>query len=263
MLRRFRNPLFQAHCTGAGFSSELDYALITAGHSSVRCGVLHSVFIAHFGAGLAAKRFAPRASLGWLIGAAIFLDLLWPILLLLGWETVRIDPSATAVTPLDFVSYPISHSLLAVAGWAVLAAALYWRTTGYRLGALVIAAAVTSHWVLDLLVHRPDLPLYPRGPLAGLGLWNSFAASFAAEVVCFGLGVWIYARSTTASSNAGRFGWWVFVAFLILVYAMNIFGPRPERVEQVAVVGLTLWLMPVWAWSFDRRRISGLPESRV
>ncbi|MCP5117677.1 MAG: hypothetical protein GY953_43190, partial [bacterium] len=116
------------------------------------------MFIGHFGVGLAAKRVAPRTSLGWLIAAPLLLDVLWPIFLLLGWESVRIDPEATAVAPFDFVSYPISHSLLAVAGWAGLAAVLYWKISRYRPGALAIAAGVISHWVLDLLVHRPDLP---------------------------------------------------------------------------------------------------------
>jgi len=213
------------------------------------------VFVGHFGVGLAAKRVAPQASLGWLIAAPLLLDLLWPIFLLLGWETVRINPGVTVVTPFEFVSYPISHSLLAAAGWAALAATTYWLTNPYSRGALVIGACVVSHWVLDWFVHAPDLPLYPGGPKYGLGLWNSVTATIAVESLCLGAGVWLYARSTKPTSRGGRLGWWAFVSFLVVVYAANLLGPPPERVEQVVLVTLSLWLMPLWAWSFDRGRV--------
>ncbi len=212
------------------------------------------MFVGHFGVGLAAKRVAPRASLGWLIAAPLLLDLLWPIFLLAGWESVRIEPGITVVTPLDFVSYPISHSLLAASGWAVLLGGAYWAIRRYRRGALVIAAGVVSHWFLDWLVHRPDLPLYPGGPQFGLGLWNSVSATLALEALFFFGGVWLYARSTKPASPAGRWAWLAFVAFVTLVYAANLLGPPPEQVDQVAYVTLSLWLMPLWAWSFDRNR---------
>ena len=212
------------------------------------------MFVGHFGVGLAAKKIAPRASLGWLIAAPLLLDLLWPLFLLLGWESLRIELSATAVTPFDFESYPISHSLVGAAGWAVAAAAVYWALRRYRTGAVVVGLGVVSHWLLDWVVHRPDLPLYPGGEKSGLGLWNSVPATLAVEALFFGGGVWIYQRSTRAMSQGGRYGWGAFVVFLILVYAMNLLGPPPQRVEQVAFVALALWLMPLWAWSFDRRR---------
>jgi hypothetical protein len=212
------------------------------------------VFVGHFGVGLVAKRIAPRASLGWLIAAPLLLDLVWPVFLLLGWETVRIKAGATVVTPLEFVSYPLSHSLLAVGNWAVLAGIVYWAISRYARGALVIAACVVSHWFLDWVVHVPDLPLYPGGAKYGLGLWNSVAATLAAEGLFLGVGVWLYVRSTAATSRGGWLGWWSFVGFLVVVYAANLLGPPPEQVEEVAVVTLSLWLMPLWAWSFDRRR---------
>lgn len=214
------------------------------------------VFVGHFGVGLAAKRVAPRTSLGWLIAAPLLLDLLWPVFLLLHWETVRIKAGATVVTPFEFVSYPISHSLLAAVGWATLAGIAYWTISRYARGALVIGACVLSHWVLDWVVHAPDLPLYPAGAKYGLGLWNSVAATVVVEGLVFGAGVWVYARSTRATSRAGRLGWWAFVAFLVVVYAANFLGPPPSQVEQVASVTLLLGLMPIWAWRFDRRRVS-------
>ena len=212
------------------------------------------MIVGHFGVGFAAKTVAPRTSLGWLIAAPLLLDLLWPIFLLLGWESVRIDPQATVVTPFDFVSYPISHSLLAATGWAALAAIAYWTLSRYRTGAIAVGGCVLSHWVLDWIVHRPDLPLYPGGPKAGLALWNSVPATLAVEALFFGTGVWLYGRSTRATSKGRQIGWWTFVGFLMLVYAMSLLGPLPARVEEVAFVTLTLWLMPIWAWSFDRKR---------
>lgn len=141
------------------------------------------MFIGHYAVGFASKRFAPRTSLGTLIAAALFLDLLWPNFVLMGWEQVRIEPGNTAFTPLNFVSYPISHSLLAAVGWATLFALLYLLATRYRRGAVVIWFGVVSHWVLDFVTHRPDLPLYPGGPLLGLSLWNSPVATVSAENV--------------------------------------------------------------------------------
>ena len=205
--------------------------------------------------GLAAKRIAPRTSLGWLIAAPLLPDLLWPVFVLLGWETVRIEPGATVVTPFVFVSYPISHSLVGAAGWATLLGGAYWATSRYVRGAFVIGVGVVSHWFLDWVVHAPDLALYPGGTNYGLGLWNSMAATLAAEALVFGGGAWLYARSTRATSRGGRLDWWAFVAFVTVAYAANLLGPPPSRVEEVASVTLSLWVMPVWAWWFDRKRV--------
>ncbi len=150
------------------------------------------MFIGHFGVALAAKRVAPKTSLGALILAAQFLEFLWPVFVLLGIEHVRIVPGATGVSPLDFTDYPISHSLLMATMWAVL-----FGTVDYALRrnvriALVLGTAVLSHWALDFIVHRPDLQLYPGGKIrVGLGVWNSLPASIALEVLFFGVGVWI------------------------------------------------------------------------
>ncbi len=119
------------------------------------------MFVGHFGVGLGLKTVVPAVSLGTLFLAAQFIDLLWPSLLLVGLEHVEIAPGITRVTPLDFVNYPISHSLLAVLGWAVLFALTYLLTRRHRLGAVICGVAVLSHWLLDLVTHRPDLPLYP------------------------------------------------------------------------------------------------------
>ena len=139
------------------------------------------MFVGHFGIGLGLKRVDPKISLGTLFLAAQFIDLLWPSLLLLGLEHVEIAPGITRVTPLDFTHHPISHSLLAVVGWSLLFALAYQLLRRERRGATICGLAVMSHWLLDLVTHRPDLPLYPTGEiLVGLGLWNSLWIETAA-----------------------------------------------------------------------------------
>src|SRR4029077_7128000 len=122
------------------------------------------MFIGHFAVGLASKRFAPRTNAATLIAAAIFLDILWPIFVLLGWEQVRIDPGNTPFTPLEFVSYPWSHSLLMSLLWATAFALIYYAATRYRAGSVAVWIGVNSHWILDWISHAPDMPLYPGGP---------------------------------------------------------------------------------------------------
>ena len=209
------------------------------------------MFAGHFGMALAARRVAPRASLGVLALAAQWVDLVWPLLLLAGLERVRIAPGATEVTPLDFVHYPITHSLLAGLLWGALLGGLYARLARDRRGALVVAALVVSHWMLDALTHRPDLPLWPGGPKVGLGLWNSLPATAFVE---FGLllgGVWLYARAV-AARRPSRWALGLFAGFLALVQLASYFGPPPPGVTAIAYVGLAQWLLPPWAHWLDR-----------
>lgn len=216
-----------------------------------------ALFIGHFGLGFAARRAAPRISLGTAFFAAQFLDLLWPTLLLLGLESVRIAPGATTVTPFVFERYPISHSLLAVLLWALAFGAVHlvWRRN-LRTAAL-LAALVLSHWLLDALVHIPDLPLVPGGDArAGLGLWQSHIATLLVEVPLFAAGVWLYTRGTRPLDRAGRYGLVGLVALLAVIYAGNLFGPPPDSVAAIAWVGHAQWLLVLWAWWVDRHRTS-------
>ena len=216
------------------------------------------MFIGHFALGLAAKPQAPRVSLAMLFAAVQLADLAWPVLLAIGVEQVRIDPGNTAVTPLDFVSYPYSHSLLALVVWGLL---LAW---GYRLLAgngrrafLIIFSLVVSHWVLDYVTHRPDMPLYPGSAKFGLGLWNSIPLTIAIEVAMFGVGVWLYLRATRARDRAGRWGFFTLAAFLPLVYFANLFGPPPPSLPALywsVMIGSGILL--AWAWWADQHRES-------
>ncbi len=213
------------------------------------------MFVGHFAVGFAAKRVAPRTSLAALIAAAAFVDILWPIFVLLGIEKVRIDPGNTAMTPMDFVSYPWTHSLLMSLAWGA-AFGLAWRAaTGDGRGAWVVAALVPSHWVLDFVSHRPDMPLVPGGgPRLGLGLWNSIPATLAVEGALFLLGLGLYLAATRAANRRGSIGLWAFVAFLLVGWLGDL-GQVPPSVTAVAVVGLAASAISLpWIWWFDRNR---------
>jgi len=221
------------------------------------------MFIGHAAAALLGKRAAPRTSLGVLLAAATFLDLLWPVFLLLGWEHVRIAPGNTDFTPLDFVSYPISHSLLAVAGWSVAAGALYYAVTRYGFGAWTVGVLVLSHWVLDWITHRPDLPLWPGGPRVGLGMWHSVPLTMAVELLLFVVGLAVYLGTTRSRDAVGRWAFWGLMAFYLVVYVGNVAGPPPPNERALAWVALLAWLFPLWAWWADAHRevTPQLPET--
>ncbi len=212
------------------------------------------MFIGHFGLAMAAKKVAPKPSLGTLVLAAQLVDGVWPVLVLLGWERVEIQPGITAVTPLDFVSYPYTHSLAAGAVWAALLAGGYYGLRRDRTGAAWLAALVLSHWVLDFVSHRPDLPLWPGGPKVGLGLWDSLPATLVVEFALLGAGAWLYATATRARDRIGTYAFAAFVTVLAAIYAAAVFGPPPPSVRALAMSGLLGWLFIVWAYWIDRHR---------
>lgn len=213
------------------------------------------MFIGHFGIGFGAKSAAPNVSLGSLFLAAQFIDLLWPTLLLLGIERVRIVPGATAVTPLIFDHYPVSHSLLAVLGWALLVGCVYLVLRRERIGALVLGGLVVSHWGLDALVHQPDLPLYPgSATVVGLDAWSSLPVTLAIELPLFALGLWLYSRATSPRDATGRWGLIALVVFLLVIYTGNLLGPPPPSAEAIAWVGQSQWLLVLWGYWIDKHR---------
>src|SRR6266550_4536872 len=213
------------------------------------------MFLGHFGLAFAAKKVAPRPSLGTLILAAQLADAIWPVLLLLGIEEVKIVPGITPVTPLDFVYFPFTHSLVADIVWAALFAGGYWLWRRDNRGAAWIAALVLSHWILDALSHRPDVPTWPGGPLIGAGLWYSLPLTLIAEFGLFAAGVWIYATSTRARDLLGAVLLWVFVATLFILYLGAVFGPPPPSEKALAITSLAGWLIVAWAYWIDRHRV--------
>jgi hypothetical protein len=215
------------------------------------------MFLGHFGLGFGTKKAVPEVSLGTLFLACQFADLLWPTLLLLGIERVEIDPGATRVTPLDFVSYPYSHSLLMLCGWGVAFGAIYAaiRRSRWR-AAVALALLVVSHWVLDVVMHRPDLPLTVNGSTKlGLGLWSSVPGTLVAELSVFLVGFAMYARSTVARDRVGSIGLWSLVLFMVVVYAAATFGPPPPSPTAVAWSAQAMWLLVAWGYWVDNHRL--------
>jgi hypothetical protein len=213
------------------------------------------MFIGHIALALAAKRATPRVSLATLLLAAQWADVLWPVFLALGIEQVRLQPGNTAFTPLDFVSYPYSHSLVMLIGWGVLFGVAYRAVAGGRRTLWVLAGLVVSHWVLDYITHRPDMPLYPGSAKVGLGLWNSVPATLVIEGLLYAAGLTIYLRATRARDRIGRWGFFSLAATLVVIYLASAFGPPPPSVEALWITALIgAALLTLWAWWADRHR---------
>jgi hypothetical protein len=212
------------------------------------------MFLGHFGLGFAGKRLAPAVSLGTLFLATQWADLLFWVAALAGVEHFRIAPGATRVTPMDFYDYPWSHSLFGLAAWSVLIGGLYLAFRRRRAGAWVMAAGVVSHWVLDVVVHRPDMPVVRGGPYAGLSLWNSVPLTVVAEGLVFGGGIVLYLRSTSAKDRTGVWAFWALIGFLVVTWVASIAGPPPPSERVVEYAGLAMWLFVPWGWWIDRHR---------
>jgi FtsH-binding integral membrane protein len=222
------------------------------------------VFIGHYAVALAAKKAAPRTSLGTLFLGAQLVDLLWPVFILSGLEHVRIVPGITVVTPLDFYDYPFSHSLLAVLLWGLGLGAVYFAARRNMRASIVLGLCVVSHWVLDLLTHRPDLPLSVGGDMRwGLGLWNSLAGTVIVETALFLAGIVIYLKTTHAITGVGKYGFWALVGVLFAIYIVNVFGPPPPNVSAIGYAGNLSWLFVIWAYWVDRNRRIGLEQHQA
>jgi hypothetical protein len=215
------------------------------------------MFLGHYGVALALKRAEPKLSLGTLFLTAQLADLLWGVFLLLGWEQVLIDPGYTAVTPLQFLEYPISHSLLGLTAWALIGAAVYYSwptrdTSRHWQAAAVVGIAILSHFPLDLVVHVPDLPVWGQDSARlGLGLWNHPTATLLLELGVLAAGVAVYAvfRSRRHPVHTGRLS--LLLVVLVGIYLANVFGPPPPSVTLIAtadIVGLLL-LAGFAAWA--------------
>jgi hypothetical protein len=213
------------------------------------------MFLGHYGLAFAAKRGTPRTSLGTLAFAAQFLDELWPILLLLGVEEVRVAPGLMTTNALDFVRYPISHSLLTALLWGALVGGVYYAARRMRRAAIVVGALVVSHWLLDVPMHRPDLPLWPgSSPRIGFGLWNSLPATLVIEVGLLAGGVLVYLHGTRARDRTGRWAPWTLIIALLLIFVGSLTAAPPPGARAVALSALGLWLFVPWAAWIDRHR---------
>jgi hypothetical protein len=211
------------------------------------------MFIGHFGLSFAAKKAAPRVSLGTLFIATQFVDILWPFLLVLGVEKVAITPGYTKMNAFEFLHYPYTHSLLMGIVWGAVVGSIYWLVKRDTRGALVIGLCVLSHWFLDLVVHVADLPLTPFGDTkVGLGLWNHVATTLIVETIIFFAGIYVYATFTKAKNGIGKWALWGLVILLLVFTLGNVFGPPPSdsimtlfvsfMILMSIIVGLAYWV---------------------
>ena len=213
------------------------------------------MFVGHFGVAFVAKRAEPSLSLGTLVLAAMLADLLWTVFMMVGVEQVAFKPGMGAVNYFDAVNIAMSHSLLMDAIWAAVFAAVYYSSRHRSRAAWILFAAVLSHWVLDVVSHRPDMPLAPGVPLFfGWGLWTSVPATLVVEGGFWLIAVVLYARAARPEHRVGIFAFWIGVALLTLLWHNNIAGPPPP--PRTAPLGslIVFSLALAWAYWVDRLR---------
>jgi membrane-bound metal-dependent hydrolase YbcI (DUF457 family) len=213
------------------------------------------MFVGHIAAGLLAKRIEPSLSLGWYVAAGSTLDLLWPLFLLAGIERVRIVPGAMPFNPLVFDAYPWSHSLVMAIVWGVVLALLArWRGARAR-AAAVVGATVVSHWLLDVVTHAPDMPLWPgASPKLGLGLWNSVPGTFAVEGLLWVAAIALYLQRHAPRGWSARVGFWSLVGLSTVMWIASPGSPPPPDTRSLALFALMGWLIVPWAAWADRSR---------
>jgi hypothetical protein len=187
------------------------------------------MFVGHYGPSFAIKSLRPAIPMWLLFIAVQLVDVAWAALVLLGIEKVRIVPGITASNPLDLYYMPYTHSLVAAIIWSVAVALLVRLLPGVttRPAAVWIGIAVFSHWVLDLLVHRPDLPLYDDTMKIGLGLWNYPAIALALEAALLFGGMIMYLWVTIPINAIGRAGLPVLGVAMVAIQSYIFFGPLP------------------------------------
>jgi len=215
------------------------------------------MFVGHYGPSFAVTAIKPTAPL-WLVFIAVQLvDVAWAILIFIGIENVRIVPGITASNPLNLYYMPYTHSLVAAVLWSVAAVVVCKPLRGVRSWSVAawIGAAVFSHWVLDLVVHRPDLPLYDDAMKVGLGIWNYPMIALALEALLLFGGMMMYLRRTKPINAIGRFGPPIFGLVMLAIQAYIFFGPPPASPGALALTALVSYVVfAVVAEWLDRQR---------
>jgi membrane-bound metal-dependent hydrolase YbcI (DUF457 family) len=219
----------------------------------------NGMFVGHYSVGFAIKSDENKIPLWILFIAVQFVDILWGTFILLGIEKVRIVPGITATSALDLYYMPYTHSLLGALVWSAFAYGLYrisLESDAARKGAVMVALAVFSHWILDFIVHRPDLPLFDDNFKVGLGLWNFKYLAFALEAAILVGGVLFYLRRNLGISQARKYAILIFVFVMILIQAIGTFVGRPiASYRTVATTNLTLYVVfAVVAFLLERKR---------
>ncbi len=203
------------------------------------------MFVGHYGPALAGKALARSVPLWTLVFAVQLVDVAWGVFVANGIEHVRIVPGFTESNPLDLYDMPLTHSLPGALAWAIGAGLIYaiWAPAEKVRGGLVIALAVFSHWVMDLLVHVPDLPLWPGGPVVGLGLWNNYPLALALEMAVLAAGFALYLRVTEPRGLVGRIWPWVFAVLLVVAEQVNHTMPPPQSVAELGYTAVAIFIL--------------------
>lgn len=215
------------------------------------------MFIGHYGPGLAIRAVRPEIPLWLLFVAAQLVDIAWAVLVFAGVEKLRIVPGITAANPLDLYYMPYTHGLVAALLWSLAMAIVCRRLFRWPRWSIAawVGATVLSHWVLDWLVHRPDLPLYGDTAKVGLGLWNYVGLSLALEVASLAAGVWFYVRRTRPRTKVGRYGPAALVLLMVAIQVSSLLGPYPPSATVVAASGIAMYaLFASLAGWIDRHR---------
>ena len=196
------------------------------------------MFVGHYGVSFAAKRADASIPLWVLFLAVQWLDVIWAPLVLIGVESVRIVPGFTASNPLDLYYMPYTHSLVAALLWSAAAAGAYhlWHRASARTSNLV-GLAVLSHWILDFVVHRPDLPLYDNTAKVGLGLWDQPALAFGLEAALLlgAMAVFLLGQPTRRTAIIA------FSVVMLAIQAYVFFGPPPASPAAAAWTALVAY----------------------
>jgi hypothetical protein len=239
------------------------------------------MFVGHYGPSFAVKALRPTIPLWLLFVAVQLVDVAWAVLVLLGVEKVRIVPGITASNPLDLYYMPYTHGLIAAILWSVAAAVLVWisgvrslklrfssrrATQSHTLRDLTpispisagawVGGAVFSHWLLDFVVHRPDLPLYDNSMKVGLGLWNYPAVALSLEAALLFGGMILYLRTTEPINAIGRFGPPAFGVVMLAIQCYVFFGPPPVSPAAAALTALAVYVVfaAIAEWLARQRR---------
>src|SRR5580692_4896350 len=202
------------------------------------------MFVGHYGVAFGAKPLTPIVPLWVYFIAVQWLDVVWSILVLFGVEKLRIVPGFTEANALDLYYMPYTHGLPGAIVLSLLlgafVAAMVARQRGMAF--LVVSAAAFSHWILDLIVHTADLPLYDNTDKVGFGLWRHVALSFPLELAVLLIGAWFYARALPPAGRRGHIALRSFVVLLVLLQVYANFGPPPSSQTAMAIMALGLYV---------------------
>jgi len=216
------------------------------------------MLVGHFAIGMIGKRAAPQVSLGTLTLASMLPDLLGFVFIITGQEHLRMVPGGRGIESVELYDISLSHSLAMDALWAVLFAGFYGWRRRHGAGAFMLFAAVMSHWVLDFISHRPDMPLAPGvTQVYGLGLWTSLPWTLAVEGGLWLASLIVYVRMTSAKNRAGVYVFWLVVALLTASWISNLTASAPPAGQSPvsgSIVALVFFSMMV-AWAFWMNRL--------